>query len=293
MPWSNAAASTVETLGLAQPWASLIASLFGLLIGSFLNVVIHRFPKMLERDWQQEAAAILGQEPGTASEPDRYNLAFPGSHCPACQHKLAWWENIPVISWLMLRGRCKACGVRISVRYPLVEVLTAAAAGWAVSRYGLTWTGAATWLLLAGLLVLALIDADTQLLPDQFTLPLLWLGLLVNLQATGLVPLRDAVVGAMAGYLALWSVFWLFKLITGKDGMGYGDFKLLAALGAWLGWQALPQIILLSSVVGAVVGVALIAAKQLGRDRPMPFGPYLAAAGALSLIFGPILDLGL
>ena len=269
---------------LQQP-AMLVptALVLGLLVGSFLNVVILRVPAMLERDWQQQAREILGQPPASES-PARFDLIHPGSRCPGCHRPIRAWENIPVISWLALRGRCRGCGQRISARYPLVELgtglLSAAVAwyfGWGPELAGaliLTWT----------LIALSGIDIDHQLLPDNITLPVLWLGLGVSLVGV-FTGLQDAVIGAMAGYLSLWLVFHAFRLVTGKEGMGYGDFKLLALLGAWLGWQSLPVIILLSSLVGAVVGIAMIA--LLGRDRqlPIPFGPYLAAAGWLTLLW--------
>jgi leader peptidase (prepilin peptidase)/N-methyltransferase len=245
-------------------------------------VVIHRLPKMMEADWLAQAAELRGE---AAPARSRYNLMVPRSACPCCGHQITALENIPVISWLALRGKCSQCKAPISARYPAVELVTALLSGLMVWKFGSGWTGLATlvfgWMLLA----MTFIDLDTQLLPDDLTLPLLWLGLLVNLNGT-FVPLSEAVIGAAAGYLALWSIYWLFKLATGKEGMGYGDFKLLAALGAWLGWTMLPTIILLSSVVGAVVGIALIATARLGRGKPMPFGPYLAAAGLIALLYG-------
>ncbi len=262
------------------PWIALAA---GLCVGSFLNVVIHRLPKMMEREWRAQCAELAGSAPAPA---ERYNLAVPRSACPSCGHAIRAIENIPLLSWLWLRGKCAACSAAISPRYPVVELLTGLVAAYVAARYGATLAALGATLFCCCLIALAAIDFDTQLLPDDITLPLLWTGLAVNLAGT-FVPLASAVVGAMAGYLALWSIYWLFKLATGKEGMGYGDFKLLGAIGAWLGWQALPLVILLSSVVGAAVGIALIVFTQHGRDRPIPFGPYLAAAGVIALLWGP------
>lgn len=262
--------------------ATLVAALFGLLVGSFLNVVIYRIPKMMQRESDNYVAQESGKElPHT----ERYNLMVPRSACPHCGHQITAMENIPVISWLALRGKCRKCKAPISPRYPAVELLTGVLAGVLVWTFGSGLAGLATLLFLFLLVAMTFIDVDTQLLPDDLTYPLLWTGLLVNLHGT-FVPLQDAVIGAAAGYLVLWSVYWLFKLVTGKEGMGYGDFKLLAALGAWLGWQMLPAIILLSSVVGAVVGISLIVFAKRGRDKPIPFGPYLAAAGLIALLYG-------
>lgn len=263
--------------------ATVLAGFLGLLIGSFLNVVIHRLPKMMEREWQHQCAELRGE-----SIPDQpaLTLATPRSRCPHCDHPIAAWENIPVISYLLLRGRCAACRAPISPRYPVVEAITGLLSAFTVWHFGPTWAAAGALLLLWVLIALTAIDFDTQLLPDSLTLPLLWLGLLFNLFGT-FTDLGSAVIGAMAGYLSLWSVYWLFKLATGKEGMGYGDFKLLAAIGAWLGWQMLPLTILLSSLVGAVVGIALIVLARRGRNVPIPFGPYLAAAGLLALYWGP------
>ncbi|MEZ5651065.1 MAG: A24 family peptidase [Burkholderiaceae bacterium] len=265
--------------------AVAVAAVFGLLVGSFLNVVIHRLPIMMERDWEAHAAEIQGLP---APEHEPFDLIRPRSRCPHCGHAITALENIPVVSWLVQRGRCKGCGNPISARYPLVELMTAALAALAIWQFGATSAGAAALLLTFGLVALTGIDLDTQLLPDSLTLPLLWAGLTLNLWSV-FAPLRDAVIGAIAGYLILWSIYWLFKLITGKEGMGYGDFKLLAALGAWFGWQALPAIILLSSVVGAAVGIAMIVFARHGRQVPIAFGPYLAGAGLLTLYFGPTL----
>jgi leader peptidase (prepilin peptidase)/N-methyltransferase len=271
---------------VSEPVFVIVAALLvGLCVGSFLNVVIHRLPKMLERDWQAQCAE-LRKEP-VKDEP-RYNLVVPRSACPACGHGITALENVPVVSWLVLGGKCSACKARISARYPIVEILGGLLAVAAIVAFGATAKGAAACVLLWTLLALTMIDADTQLLPDDLTLPLTWAGLIVNL--TGMfTPLASAVIGAVAGYLSLWAVYWLFKLIRGKEGMGYGDFKLLAALGAWLGWAMLPLIVLLSSVVGAVIGIALIVLKGRDHDLPIPFGPYLAVAGAITLFFGPAL----
>ena len=261
------------------------AAVVGLCVGSFLNVVIHRLPILLERGWQAQCAEMRGEE--TPAAP-RYNLAVPRSTCPACGHSITLLENIPVVSWLVLGGKCSACKAPISVRYPVVEILGAVIAVAAVASFGPTVKGFATAGLLWTLVALTCIDLDTQLLPDDLTLPLLWAGLIVNLAGI-FVPLASAVIGAIAGYLVLWSIYWLFKLIRGKEGMGYGDFKLLAALGAWLGWQMLPVIVLLSSAVGAVVGIGLTLFKGRDHNVPLAFGPYLAAAGALAVFWGPTL----
>jgi leader peptidase (prepilin peptidase)/N-methyltransferase len=263
------------------------AAIFGLLVGSFLNVVIHRLPLMMQAQWEAEAAEFAQPASAPGSEPppgQPFNLVVPRSRCPHCGHQITALENIPVLSWLWLRGKCSACKARIPIRYPLIETLSAALALAAIWQYGLTLAGVGAVGLCFALIALAFIDVDTQLLPDDITLPLLWAGLVLNLFGA-FAPLQDAVIGAMAGYILLWSIYWLFKLLTGKEGMGYGDFKLLAALGAWFGWQAIPAIILLASVVGAVVGIALMLFARHGRDVPIPFGPYLAGAGALTLFF--------
>ena len=288
----------IENHYWVTPAFTLFATaVFGLLIGSFLNVVIHRLPRMMQARWDAEMAEMAAQAeagtadaaPAAAGQP--FNLMVPRSRCPHCGHAITALENIPVLSWLWLRGRCSACKAKISARYPIIELVAGLLAVGAIALHGLTLPGIAAAGLCLALLTLAMIDYDTQLLPDDITLPLLWAGLLVNLLG-GFVPLPDAVVGAMAGYMVLWILYWGFKLLTGKEGMGYGDFKLLAALGAWFGWQALPAIILLASLVGAVVGIAMIVFSRLGRDQPMPFGPYLAGAGVLSLFFsGPLMRL--
>ncbi len=263
-------------------------AVLGLAVGSFLNVVIHRLPEMLRRRWYSECQALLesgNAGSGAAPATERYDLIHPPSTCPHCGHRIRPWENVPLLSYALLRGRCRACKGRISLRYPVVEALTATASVAVVWQLGATPQAVAALLLTWILVGLAFIDLDTQLLPDVMTLPLLWAGLVVNLQGL-FVPLREAVLGAMAGYLVLWSVYQLFRLVTGKEGMGYGDFKLLAALGAWLGWKALPLIVILSAAVGAAVGVGLMAAGRLQRSNPIPYGPFLAAAGWITLLWG-------
>lgn len=271
---------------LEGPALVAVVALFSVAIGSFLNVLIHRLPRMMEADWRAQCAELAGAPSDTppASSP-RYNLLVPRSHCPQCQTPLRMIDNLPIASWLALGGKCAHCKAPISARYPIVEALTAVLSAIVAWKFGATWQTALalvfTWIVIA----LTFIDADTTLLPDDLTLPLLWLGLLANV-FTLFVPLKDAVIGAAAGYLVLWSIYWLFKLLTGKEGMGYGDFKLLAALGAWMGWKALLPIVLLSSLVGAVVGIGLIVMARRGREIPIPFGPYLAAAGMLVLLAG-------
>jgi len=263
-------------------WQVTIAALLGLLFGSFLNVVIHRLPVMLERQWQQECALLQGQPPVAG---ERYDLWFPPSACVHCHAPIRAWQNIPLISFLLQRGRCASCHGSIAWRYPLVELISGVMLGglaWQLGL-GLPWLAASLFTLL--LLAMAMIDAQTQLLPDSLTLLLLWAGLLFALLGIT-VPLADAVAGAMAGYLCLWSVFWLFKLATGKEGMGYGDFKLLAALGAWLGWSMLPLVVLLSSLVGAIVGIVMQLLQRRQPGQAMPFGPFLAAAGLIAFIWG-------
>jgi leader peptidase (prepilin peptidase)/N-methyltransferase len=261
---------------------AVVAGVFGLLIGSFLNVVIHRIPKMMQRESDNYVASESGQP---IPHEDRYNLIVPRSACPQCGHKISALHNIPVLSYVAIGGKCTACKTPISIRYPIIELLSGLLSALLIWHFGSGVLGLSSLLFTYLLIALTFIDADTQLLPDDLTLSLLWLGLLVNLNAT-FVPLHEAVIGAAAGYLVLWSIYWLFKLLTGREGMGYGDFKLLAALGAWLGWKMLPVIILLSSLVGAVVGIALIVLAKRGRDIPIPFGPYLAAAGMIALIYG-------
>jgi len=262
------------------PWVALV---FGLCIGSFLNVVIHRLPKMLERDWRAQCAELEGREPDKG-EP--YNLVVPRSRCPSCARPIRALENVPLLSWAALRGKCAGCGARIGLRYPAVELAAGVMAAYAAWRFGFTPAGFGAMVLCWTLLAAGVIDLDTQLLPDDLTLPLLWAGLLFNLFGT-FATLSSAVIGAMGGYLVLWLIYWTFKLTTGKEGMGYGDFKLLGALGAWLGWQALPLVILLSSVVGALIGVSLMLFARHARETPIPFGPYLAIAGVVGLFWGP------
>ena len=258
-------------------------TIIGLLVGSFLNVVVYRLPIMMQRDWQSQAREVLElehKEPG-----ERFNLLLPDSSCPHCGHQIRAWENIPIISWLLLRGRCSGCKAPISKRYPLVELACGVLSGYVAWHFGFTWQAGAVLLLSWGLLAMSLIDADHQLLPDVLVLPLLWLGLIVNQSSLFASP-SDAFWGAVAGYLSLWSVYWLFKLVTGKEGMGYGDFKLLAMLGAWGGWQILPLTILLSSVVGAVLGLIILRLRSAESGTPLPFGPYLAIAGWIALLWG-------
>lgn len=275
----------IELLSNSPALLLTACAILGLLVGSFLNVVILRLPRMMEAGWKQEASAILGLIP---TEVDPISLMHPASSCPGCGARIRAWQNIPVVSWLLLRGRCAKCGTSISIQYPLVELaagLLAAGCAWTFG-WGPPLAGALVlaWTLLA----LAVIDWRTQLLPDGMTLPLLWLGLLLNVGET-YVPLSEAVIGAAAGYLLLWLVFHAFRLVTGKEGMGYGDFKLLGALGAWFGWTALPSLILLSSVVGALVGIALMVFKRHDRNIPIAFGPYIAGAGLVMLLFGNVL----
>ena len=263
-----------------------LAALCGLMVGSFLNVVIHRLPQMMERAWRRDCEELQGRTPAAS---ERYNLVVPRSSCPHCQHRIAAWENLPVLSYLLLRGKCSACKAPISVRYPLVELVTSVLTGLIAWQFGYSAAALAAALFTFALIALACIDFDTQLLPDSITLPLLWLGLLFNFNH-GFTDLQTAVAGAMAGYLCLWSVYWLFKLVTGKEGMGYGDFKLLAAIGAWFGWQLLPAVILLSSLLGSIIGIGLIVLAKRGRNLPMPFGPYLALGGVAALFWGPQLS---
>lgn len=265
-----------------------LCAFIGLMVGSFLNVVIFRLPKMLEREWRQQCAELRAEtETGTtlteAISP--FSLVAPRSACPHCGHKITALENIPVVSYLVLKGRCSQCHASISLRYPVVEALTGIISGFIAWHFGYGLAAFAALVFAWGMIALAFIDLDTQLLPDDITLPLLWAGLLVNLGGS-FTDIRSAVIGAAAGYLALWSVYWGFKLATGKEGMGYGDFKLLAVIGAWLGWKMLPLVILLSSLVGAIVGIGLIVLAKHGRNAPIPFGPYLVGGGLIALIWG-------
>ena len=262
-----------------------LCALLGLFVGSFLNVVIHRLPRMMENEWAEQIAEF--REEALPDQP-RFNLATPRSRCPHCGTPVAAIDNVPLLSYAVLGGKCRHCKAPISGRYPAVELLTALLSGAAAWQFGATLATVGALLFIWALVALTFIDLDTQLLPDSITLPLIWLGLGFNISGH-FAPLPDAVIGAMAGYLSLWLVFHAFRLITGKEGMGYGDFKLLAAIGAWLGWQMLPLTILLSSVVGAVVGVSLMLFARHERDNPIPFGPYLAAAGLIALFFGDFL----
>jgi len=275
--------SLLEPLHTNMGLLILCTLVLGLLIGSFLNVVVYRLPKMLMRDWQAQAREILNL-PAETDKPT-FNLILPNSSCPHCAHEIKPWENIPIFSWLLLHGKCSACKAPISTRYPLVELTCGLLSAYVAWHFGFTWQTGSMLLLTWGLLAMSLIDADHQLLPDALVLPLLWLGLIVNQFGLFASP-ADALWGAIAGYLSLWSVYWLFKLVTGKEGMGYGDFKLLAMLGAWGGWQILPLTILLSSLVGAVLGVIMLRLRNAETSTPIPFGPYLAIAGWIALLWG-------
>ncbi len=263
-------------------YSTFFFGILGLLIGSFLNVVIHRIPKMMQMESDNYVATESGKTP---PHTDRYNLMVPRSACPCCGHKITALENIPVLSYLFIKGKCTDCKVAISIRYPIIELLTGLLSGFMIWHFGSGIEGLSAVIFAWFLIAMTFIDADTQLLPDDLTLPLLWLGLLINIYGT-FTSLENAVIGAAAGYRSLWSVYWRLKLLTGKEGMGYGDFKLLAALGTWMGWSMLPTIILLSSIVGALVGISLIVFKNMHRANPIPFGPYLAAAGLVALIWG-------
>jgi len=262
-----------------------IMACFGLMMGSFLNVVIHRLPTIMEREWREQCRELMGLENAPNVSGARYDLIFPRSQCPQCGHPIGALENIPLISYAALGGKCRACRAKISPRYPAVELLSALLAGAVAWHFGFSWQAGGAALLSWALIGLSAIDFDQRLLPDAITLPFLWLGLLLNLFGV-YTDLQSAVVGAMAGYVSLWSVYMLFKLLTGKEGMGHGDFKLLAMLGAWMGWQVLPLVVVLSSVVGAVVGTVLIVFRFRERSVPIPFGPYLAAAGWIALLWG-------
>ena len=260
----------------------LCALVLGLLVGSFINVVIHRLPIMMQRDWRAQAREFLELPAEPAA---RFNLILPHSRCPHCGHQIRPWENVPLVSWLVLRGKCAACRAPISKRYPAVELLCGLLSAYIAWHFGFSWQAGGMLLLTWGLLAMSMIDVDHQLLPDSLVLPLLWLGLIAN--SFGLfASLSDAVWGAVAGYLSLWLVYWLFKLITGKEGMGYGDFKLLAMLGAWGGWQVLPLTVLLSSLVGAVLGTVMLRMRKANSGTAIPFGPYLAIAGWIALLWG-------
>jgi leader peptidase (prepilin peptidase)/N-methyltransferase len=271
--------------GLPAGLAAALAGFLGLLVGSFLNVVIYRLPKIMERQWALECAEMTGI-PAPIAEP--FNLMVPRSRCSSCGHVIAWYENIPVLSYLVLRGQCSVCGTRFGLRYPLVELATGALFFFCAWRWGLSWTALAWSGFSAALVALAMIDWDTTLLPDDITLPLLWAGLIVAVLGWNpAVSLNHALWGAIAGYLSLWLVYWAFKLVTGKEGMGYGDFKLFAALGAWFGWSALVPIILMASVIGALVGIAMKFSSGLREGGVVPFGPFLAGAGLTAMLFGP------
>ena len=282
-----------ELLQASTPTLLLLSAVLGLLLGSFLNVVIYRLPLMLQREWRDQCCEYLELDPAKLKTPQplcehtEFNLYTPGSHCPGCKNPVRAWQNIPLISYLLLLGRCANCQARIHWRYPLVELVSAFLSVLVAWKFGPTWTSLAVLILTWSLISLTVIDIDHQLLPDNITLPLLWIGLVLSLTDYGTgVSAADAIIGAAAGYLSLWGVYWVFKLFTGREGMGFGDFKLLAVLGAWLGWQQLPAIIILSSLAGAVIGIGL--SLFAGRDKniPMPFGPYLAVAGFIALIWG-------
>ena len=266
-----------------------LAGVFGLLVGSFLNVVIYRLPQMMERQWAAECAELTGKP---ADQGPVVNLVTPRSRCRQCGHLIRWYENVPVLSYLFLRGRCSACATPIGLRYPAVELATGALFFFAVRHWGATPTALAWCGFAAAIVALALIDWDTTLLPDDITLPLLWAGLIVAALGWSGIPLPQALWGAVAGYVSLWLVYKAFKLLTGKEGMGYGDFKLFAALGAWFGWQALVPIILMASVIGAVVGIAMKFSSGLREGGYVPFGPFLAGAGLTAMVFGPASILG-
>ncbi len=270
----------------AYGWQGLTLLVWiALCVGSFLNVVIYRLPVMLDREWRQQAHELLELPNGGREPPAPFNLMTPRSRCPHCGHQIRAWENIPVLSWLIQRGKCTACHAPISIRYPSIEVLTALCSVAVVFVFGFTWLGLFACLFTWMVVALVFIDYDTTLLPDQITYPLLWLGLIANTFTTGIVSVQDALIGAIAGYLFLWSTYWGFKLLTGKEGMGYGDFKLLAALGAWLGWQALPSIILLAAASGLLYAVVRMVTAKQSRSEPIPFGPFLGIAGWVTLVF--------
>ncbi|HSZ09717.1 MAG TPA: A24 family peptidase [Steroidobacteraceae bacterium] len=286
-------------------WFAGSVFVLSLMIGSFLNVVIYRLPLILEREWRSQAADVLSADAAAPAggalptpapaPPERFTLSTPRSACPSCKAPIKAWQNIPVVSWLALRGRCSACKTRISPRYPLVELTTAVLSAWVAWHFGFGWPAAGALLVTWSLIALTGIDIDHQLLPDSITLPLMWAGLVAAVAVGPVagaalpVSVRDGVIGAAAGYLSLWLVFHAFKLVTGKEGMGYGDFKLFAALGAWLGWKLLPLVIILSAATGAVLGILMIVLRGRDRSAPMPFGPYLAAAGWIAMMYGDAL----
>ena len=275
----------------------VLSIVLGLLVGSFLNVVIYRVPVMLQRDWRQQCCEFLELDEKKFSKDDPtakhkiFNLVKPDSHCPQCNAPVRAWQNIPILSYVLLRGKCAGCQKPISMRYPIIELVTGLLSGVVAWQFGATWLALAFLVLTWSLISLTMIDFDHQLLPDNITLPLLWLGLLVNALLPGTtVSAADAVLGAIIGYMSLWSLYWVFKMLTGKEGMGYGDFKLLAALGAWMGWQSLLLIVILSSLVGAIVGIALLLLRGRDRNIPIPFGPYLAGAGFIAMLWGDALN---
>lgn len=275
----------IQLLATNSTWLLVCVGLISLLIGSFLNVVIYRLPVMMEREWKHECTEFLGGEDTlTSTDTTRFNLVVPRSQCPSCGHNIASWENIPIISYLVLGGKCASCRTPISMQYPLVEIATALLSMLVAYQYGFSWQTLGLLVFTWTLVALFMIDAQTMLLPDDLTYPLLWLGILLNMNG-GFVPLADSVLGAVFGYLSLWSIYHLFKLLTGKEGMGYGDFKLLAALGAWGGWQILPFVIFASSALGALFGIVWMLIKRNGQSLPMPFGPWLAMAGFVAMIW--------
>lgn len=275
--------AVLDLLAQSTPWLIAVTLLLGLMVGSFLNVLVYRLPLMMQREWRIQAREILDMPAQDEGEP--FNLCWPGSRCPHCGHRIRLWENIPLLSWLLLRGRCSSCAEPISLRYPLVELACGLLSAGLAAYLGWGWPLLLMLVLTWGLLALSLIDWDHQLLPDSLVLPLLWLGLVANAFEV-FVPFSEAFWGAVIGYLLLWSVYWLFKLITGKEGMGQGDFKLLALLGAWGGWQILPLVILLSSLTGSILGVVLLRLRGQDRHTPFPFGPFLAIAGWIAVLWG-------
>ena len=286
-----------DLLSASPGFLLTVCIILGLLVGSFLNVVVYRLPIMLQRDWRAQCCDYLEIENPTPDNNESsakfevFNLQKPDSHCPLCNHKIRAWENVPVLSYLFLGGKCSSCKTKISIRYPAVELVSGVLSGLVAIYFGATWLTLALLFFTWSLIALTLIDFDHQLLPDNITLPLIWLGLLVNTLDLGFgVTLRDAVIGAIAGYLVLWAFYWAFKLATGKEGMGYGDFKLLSALGAWMGWQSLLPTIILSSLVGAVIGIGMIVLRGRDKSAPMPFGPFLAGTGFIMIIWGPQLS---
>lgn len=293
--------TTIQYLSSNPSLFLFFVFIFSLAVGSFLNVVIYRLPVMLKKEWKTDCLSFLSEEREDSEESgledlenkylkpeDKtpFNLSLPRSRCPSCGHKITALENIPVMSWLFLRGKCSNCGTTISIRYPVIELITALLSVFVAYTFGVQWFTLAAIVLTWALIALTMIDFDTQLLPDNITLPFLWLGILLSLTGISPINLEDSVIGAMAGYLVLWTVYQLFKLVTGKEGMGFGDFKLLALLGAWLGWQALPMVLLLSALVGSIVGISLILIQGRDKNIPIPFGPYLASAGFIVLIWG-------